>query len=148
MRGLAFTETLTGTLRLARDPARERPISLSYRALTGPLRAFLHSPTLSIEGAIDADGLAAHRHLRGTLTLVARPERALAPALDQAFTFTADDGVLTAFHGRRALRPGALGLLSGAFTDARGHVVARALLRFDLRTELARLLRSLRLHRS
>jgi hypothetical protein len=146
MGGLAFTETLTGTLRLTRDPARERPIALSYRALTGPLRAFLRRPELVIEGAIDADGLAAHGHLRGTLALVASPERAL--ALDQAFTFTADDGALTAFHGRRALRLGALGLLSGAFTDARGQVVARALLRFDLRTELARLLRSLRLHPS
>lgn len=144
MGGLAFTETLTGTLRLARDPARERPVSLSYRALTGPLRAFLQRPALSIEGAIDAEGLAAHRHLRGSLALVARPER----ALDQAFSFTADDGLLLAFHGSRPLRPGALGLLAGAFTDARGQVVARALLRFDLRTELARLLRSLRLHPS
>jgi hypothetical protein len=143
MSGLALTETLTGTLRLARDPGRERSIALAYRVHTGPLRTFLRRPLLAIEGAIDAQGFAEHRLLRGAITLVSQPER----ALEQAFSFTADDGLRYRFHGLRALRPGALTLLAGTITDARGALTARALLRLDLRTELGRLLASLRLHR-
>lgn len=144
MGGLAFTETLTGTLRLARDPGRERPIALTYRASTGPLLAFLRRPHLLVEGAIDAPGFAEHRRLHGAITLVLQPDR----ALELAFDFTAEGGAPHRFHGRRALRRGALTLLPGTITDARAELVARALLRLDLRTELAALLTSLRVHRS
>ena len=56
MGGLAFTETLTGTLRLARDPGRERPIALTYQASTGPLLAFLRRPRL-VSGDVRGVGL-------------------------------------------------------------------------------------------
>lgn len=144
MGGLAFTETLTGTLRLARDPGRERSIALTYRAATGPLRAFLRAPALSIHGAIDAAGFAEHRRLEGAIAFVSRPDR----ALSQAFTFLAEDGAPHRFHGLRLLGARTLTLLPGEITDAQGLLVARVLLRLDLRTELGALLASLHLRRS
>lgn len=143
MGGLTLRETLTGTFRLTREPLRERAIALQCRASTGPLGGFLRRRSLLVEGSIDAEGLAAARAIHGTVALSPRSPRALAYDL----SFLAGDDAPLHLRAERSLQlagPGALTLLPAQITGARGELVAECLLRFDLRTDLGALLRSVR----
>jgi hypothetical protein len=134
---------MTGSLRVI-GRAAEAPISLSIRARSRQLGAFLRKPEMEIEGEVDAEGFADHRRLRGAIDV--RP--LLRRRIPYAFAFTGNDGAPYAFQGEKTLEPGALlasfSLLPGEIRDARGALVARALLRFDLRSEALRYLLSFR----
>ena len=68
--------------------------------------------------------------------------------LSYAFDFTANDEAPHAFVGEKILRvplAEAMTVLPGTLRDAAGRTVAEALLRFDLRGDLARFLKSFRL---
>jgi hypothetical protein len=142
--GFELTETLAGRLRLAGDD-RERPMSVTIRGRSGPITRFLRRPTLAIDGAIDARGLAFRRRIAGSIDATRLlAERRLA----YAFSFVGDDGEAYAFVGEKTFAPGSLvtsfTLLVGVIRDARGDLAGEALLRFDLRSDLVRFAKSFR----
>jgi hypothetical protein len=145
--GFELTEALAGRLRLTID-GRERPISLTIRGRSSSIASFLRSPSLVLDGTIDAPGLADHRHLTGALDAShLRADRRLA----YAFSFVGDDGATYTFAGEKSFVRGSFvesfTLLAGEIRDARHHVVAGALLRVDLRGDLVRFAKSLRFTR-
>src|SRR5271170_2026481 len=124
---------------------RDRPMSFTIRARSFAWASFLRRPEVEIEGEVDAEGFADHRYLRGTLGLDTLRTR----TLPYAFQFVANDGTPHAFTGEKTIRAGSLvesmTVLPGAILDAGGRGVGEALLRFDLRSDLGRFLRSFRL---
>jgi hypothetical protein len=143
MAGFTFHETMAGSLRLAGDPvARAMSFSIGARSLAWS--RFLRRPEVEIEGAVDVEGFADHRYLRGTLGM--DPLRT--GILPYAFRFTANDGASYAFAGMKTLRVGRLvesmTVLPGAILDAGGAIVGEALLRFDVRSDLAAFLKGFR----
>lgn len=144
MSGFEFYETMVGGFHLLGEP-RERPMSFTIRARSSTWTSFLRRPQVEIEGEVDAEGFADHRYLRGTLGL--DPLRT--GTLPYAFHFAANDGAPHRFTGEKTIRAGSLvqsmTVLPGAILDAGGEGVGEALLRFDLRSDLGRFLRSFRL---
>lgn len=120
-------------------------MSVTIHARSGPIARFLRRPTLTIAGAVDARGLAAHRLLAGSIDASGLfAQRRLA----YAFTFSGDDGEAYAFAGEKAFVAGNLlasfTLLAGTLRDARGDLAGDVLLRFDLRGDLGRFAKSFR----
>jgi hypothetical protein len=158
MAGFEFSETMAGSFRLAGEPL-DRAMSFTLRARSFTWASFLRRPEVAIEGEIDAEGFADHRYLQGTLgmdplgvlqTLGAAPaDFPRGRVLPYAFRFTANDRAPYSFAGKKTLHLGSLvesmTVLPGAILDAGGKRVAEALLRFDLRSDLGRFLRSFRL---
>lgn len=144
MSGFEFHETMIGSFRLRGEP-RDRPMSFTLRARSRGFRSFLRKREVEIEGEIDAEGFADHRYLRGTLGM----DPILTRTLPYAFRFTANDGAPYAFVGTKhivlARLVESMTVLPGAIVDAAGKEVGDALLRFDLRSDLARFLGSFRL---
>jgi hypothetical protein len=144
MSGFEFHETMIGSFHLAGE-ARDRPMSFTLRVRSRGWGAFLRRREAEIEGEVDAEGFADHRRLRGTLGL----DPIVARALPYAFRFTANDGAAYTFAGQKTLHLGrmveSMTVLPGAIYDAAGEAVGTALLRFDLRGDLGRFLRSFRL---
>lgn len=144
MSGFEFYETMIGSLRL-RGEARDRPMSFTVRARSPRWSSFLRRPEVEIEGEIDAEGFADHRHLRGTLGMDPLRTR----TLPYAFRFTANDGADYSFVGQKDLLVAhlveSMTVLPGAIHDAAGATVGAALLRFDLRSDFVRFLRSFKL---
>lgn len=148
MIGLTFRETMSGGYHLTLSPGVERPMSFTIQVSISSIRSLLRSPVFTIEGSVFAEGLAEHRPLRGTLTI--DPVRA--KLLVYIFELEADDGSLLVFQGRKTLSEGdvlhAMTVLPGGIFDGAGREVGRALLRFDLRSDLLKFLGSFRLVRS
>ena len=144
MAGFEFYETMAGSLRLLGEP-RDRAMSFTVRARSFTWASFLRRPEVEIEGEVDAEGFADHRYLHGTLGMDPLRTR----ILPYAFRFAANDGSPYAFAGKKTLRVERLvesmTVLPGAILDAGGESVGSALLRFDLRSDLVRFLRSFRL---
>lgn len=146
-----FRETMTGSFHLAEGDADERPMSFTIRAraMATSLLGFLRRPEMEIEGEIDAEGFADHRRLEGTLGLFLLKDG----TLPYAFRFTANDGAPYSFEGKKTVRSGLLAaaelaesmtVLPGSILDGGGVEVGRALLRFDLRSDLVKYLKSFR----
>ncbi len=144
MAGFEFRETMAGSYHLTQAPDRERPMAFTVRARTRGLVSFLRTPVADIEGEVDAEGFADHRPLRGTLLLSALRRR----TLEYAFEFTSNDGRACAFEGKKTLADSslvdAMTVLPGVLVERGGAEIGRALLRFDLRGQLLRFLRSFR----
>jgi hypothetical protein len=144
MASFEFHETMAGSFRLAGE-ARERALSFTVRARSPRLLAFLSRPEVELEGEVDAEGFADHRLLRGTMGLDMIRTR----TLPYAFHFTANDGAACSFVGTKTLHAARLvesmTVLPGAILDAGGAAIGEALLRFDLKSDLVRFLRSFRL---
>lgn len=147
MIGLEFRETMAGSYHLASAPAEELPMSFTIRARSRGLGGFLRRPVTEIEGEVDAEGLADHRYLRGSLEL----DVLRTGTLVYDFRFTANDGRRCAFEGKKTLRPSdlleSMTVLPGRIVVEGGEEIGEALLRFDLRSDLLRFLRSFRLVR-
>jgi hypothetical protein len=146
MSGFVFQETMSGAVRLLGE-GRERAMSFSVGARSRPWESFLRRREVEIEGEIDVEGFADHRHLRGTLGM----DLLRTATLPYAFEFVANDGARYAFAGTKKVRLDALvhtmTVLPGEVRDAAGALVGEALLRFDVRSDLGRFLRSFRLDR-
>jgi hypothetical protein len=144
MRGFEFCETMVGSYHLADAPSDERPMSFTIRARSRGLLDFFLRPEVEIEGEIDAEGFADHRYLSGRLGLDVLRTR----TLPYAFSFTANDGRRCAFEGHKTVRADdlveSMTVLPGALLAEGGAVLGQALLRFDLRSDLLRFLRSFR----
>lgn len=141
--GFEFRETMSGTYHTLDRPADELPMSITVRAEVRGLRRFLLDPTAALSGEVDAQGLADHRALRGTLEINPVVRRRLV----YDFRFEDNDGVECRFHGEKEIE--ALRLVS-TMTTLPGTIfrddreVGRAVLRFHLREDLLKLLRSFR----
>ena len=148
MIGLRFRETMSGGYHLSSSPGADRPMYFTIQAHVPSLRSLLGNALFEIEGAVFAEGLADHRPLRGTLHI--DPLRG--KVLVYRFEFPGNDDKPYVFQGRKTLGEGdllhAMTVLPGGIHDAAGNEVGRALLRFDLRSDILKFLRSFRLVRS
>lgn len=144
MRGFEFCETMAGSFHLTEAPSDERPMSFTLRARSRPLLDFLRRPEVEIEGEIDAEGFADHRRLSGKLGLDVVRTR----TLPYAFEFTANDGRRCSFEGHKTVHVDdlleSMSVLPGTLLAEGGAVLGQALLRFDLRSDLLRFLKSFR----
>jgi hypothetical protein len=144
MSGFEFRETMAGSFHYVAKPDEEHPISFSVRAKSPPLLRFLRRPEVEIEGEIDAPGLADHRCLRGTLGM----DVVRTGTLPYAFRFTGNDDKPYVFEGKKtyAVRElvESMTVLPGVIKDEAGSEIARALLRFDARSDLVKFLKSFR----
>jgi hypothetical protein len=150
--GLEFRETMAGSYELLeRAPQADRapldgvrPMSFTVRVRVPGLLRFARKPIANIEGEVDAQGFADHRPLKGTLEMDVLRKR----TLEYAFAFEANDGASYAFEGKKTIvlreLAESMTVLPGEIKTASGKPIARALLRFDLRSDLVRFLRSFR----
>jgi hypothetical protein len=142
--GFEFYETMAGSYHLADKPHEALPISFTVRAKSLPMLRFLRRPEVEIEGEIDAPGLADHRYLRGTLGM----DLLRTGKLPYAFRFTGNDGKPYVFEGRKDVSVRefveSMTVLPGTIKDDQGVEIARALLRFDARSDLVKFLQSFR----
>ncbi len=147
MIGLTFRETMSGGYHLSSAPDQDRPMHFTVRASLPSVRSVLGAPVFSIDGEVFAQGFAEHRVLHGTLKIDPLREKVIA----YDFDFEGDDGERYAFRGKKTLSEGnlvvAMTVLPGGIHDAGGAEVGRALLRFDLRSDIVKFLRSFRLVR-
>ena len=145
MAAFQFIETMVGSYRLIARPDDERPMQFTLRARSPRLGEFLRRREVSIEGEVDAEDFADHRPLRGTLGL----DVLGTGLLPYRFDFTANDGLAYRFDGMKRVRLARLmrtmTTLPAEILDAAGKAVATAELRFDVRSDLRKFLRSWRL---
>ncbi len=139
--GFEFAQTLAGTYHTLEAPGDEHPISITVKAQVHDMKSFALDPTARIEGEIDAEGFADHRALTGTLEI----NPLLRQKIIYDFSFPDNDGRECRFHGEQdlsLLRPvqAATTLPGSIYVQDEEH--ARAVLRFDIREDLLKLLRS------
>jgi hypothetical protein len=148
MTGVTFRETMSGGYHLSSAPGADRPLQFTVRASLPSVLSLLGTPLFDIHGVVDAVGFADHKVLDGTLCIDLFRGRLLV----YSFTFDGNDGKRYSFQGKKTLSEGhmldAMTVLPGGIHDATGALVGRALLRFDLRSDLMKFLRSFRLVRS
>jgi hypothetical protein len=131
---LAAREIDSGAFALGKGALHlDRPITvrLAWRVRLGGVE---------LDGEVHAPGFADHRPARGRLSLAARR------AMVYRFDFVSNTGAQHRFEGERMLSwrglPLPVTVLRGRITRD-GEEVGRALLRFDLRSDLWRFLRSI-----
>jgi hypothetical protein len=144
--GVSFSEWLTGSYWRLDAPTDERAIDVVLDARPvdggGPLR----EAAWRLSGTVDAEHLASHCPVEGSVSLRLRGER----RVPYRIAFSGDDGRRYELSGQKewtSFMPfdSVTLLLAGLYDDA-GEEVGRATLRFDLRADWARWLRSLRVH--
>jgi hypothetical protein len=144
--GFSFRETMSGSYWRLETPTEERAIAFTIDARARDLRRFARDKTWSITGTVDAEGLASKRPLEGTLAFRLLDER----RLPYRFKFTGDDGRDYELSGQKewsGLSPvESMTLLPASLYDADGAELARATLRFDLRSDLTSWMKSFRIH--
>lgn len=143
--GFQFRETMAGTFHMLAAPLDERAISFTIGARVEGLRRFLKDKIANIEGEVHAEGFADRRPLRGTLALKLLDER----RLTYDFTFTGNDDLAYRLRGQKDVTLLALAdsmtVLPASLYDADGHEIGRATLRFDVRGDLLKFLKSWKL---
>ena len=144
--GFSFRETMSGSYWRLSAPTDERALSFTIEARAANVRRFARDRTWRITGTVDAEGLATHRPLEGTLQFKLLDER----RLPYRFTFVGDDGAGYELSGQKewsALSPvDSMTLLPATLYDAGGKELARATLRFDWRSDIGRWMKSFRVH--
>ncbi len=148
MIGLAFRETMSGGYHLSSAPGEDRPMHFTVQARLPSLRSLLTNAVFSIDGEVHAQGFADHKVIHGTLCI----DLLRGKVLVYQFELEGNDGQPYSFNGRKTLGEGspveAMTVLPGTIHDRSGATVGRALLRFDLRSDLVKFLLSYKLVRS
>jgi hypothetical protein len=143
--GFSFRQTMSGSFWLLDAPADDRAIAFTIEAATADVRAFVHDKTWRIAGKIDAERLASGKPLEGTLAFRLLDER----RVGYRFTFPGDDSRRYELIGQEewsGMSPvHSLTLLPASLYDERGEEIARATLRFDLRSDWGKWMKSFRL---
>jgi hypothetical protein len=143
--GLAFSETLQGNYYLLAEPTREPAMSFTIRALVRKIASFASDPVARIEGRVSLEGFADDAPLEGRLAFRLQSQR----RVTYDFSFVGNDGRPYRFRGQKDFAPLALvdsfTILSGSLYDEGKREIGRATLRFDLRSDVGKLLGSLRL---
>jgi len=143
--GFAFRETMRGKYYMLADPTSERAMSFSLTVRAKGLAAFAREPVARIEGRVSLEGFADNVPLEGTLAFRLHDQRRLI----YEFRFEGKDGQPCRFRGQKdviALAPiESFTTLPGSLYDEASREIGRATVRFDLRGDLKKLLRSFRL---
>jgi hypothetical protein len=144
--GFSFRETMSGSYFMLDAPTDERAIAFTIEARASDVARFARDKTWGVRGTIDAEKLASGADVEGTLTFKLIDERRLPYRL----AFRGDDGKRYELSGQKewmGLQPiASMTLLPASVYDDHGEEIARATLRFDLRSDWGRWLRSFRLH--
>ncbi len=145
MAGFGFRETMRGTWARTDGERGGGRFEFTVTARAGSLLDFRKSRLATIEGTVDADGLARARPLTGTMEL--RPW--LRRIIRYQFEFRGDDGLPYSFAGQKDIRwldpLRTWTELPGQLSDGGGMVIGTALTRFDLRGDSVAFVRSFRL---
>ncbi len=143
--GFAFRQTWRGSYWRLDAPAEEGAVGIAIEAVAADVREFGRSKILRVTGTLDAERLASSQGLEGTIAFRLFDERRVAYHL----SFRGDDGHRYDLSGQeewQKISPiASLTLLPVSIYDDRGDEVARATLRFDLRSDWARWVGSFRL---
>ncbi len=143
--GFRFRETMRGTYYLLEAPTDERAMHFTLEASARGLRQFARDKLTRVEGEVTLEGFADARPLQGTLALRMIDQR----RLPYDFTFTGNDGKLYRFRGQKDMNVLApvqsLTVLPATVYDESGDEVARTNVRFDLRGDLRKFIRSFRM---
>ena len=140
--GFTFAETMAGTWwsQSPSQPAAGKggvhPFRFSVTVRSASARHFLRTGALTLEGLVDADGLATRQPCTGSLTIKAGWH----PELVYDVRFTGDDGQPYRFQGKKQisllrLLP-TISYLPGQLADPQGQLVGRAITYFDLENDL------------
>jgi hypothetical protein len=144
--GFSFKETMSGSYWRLATPADERALSFTIVARASDIRRFAKDRIWSVEGTVDAEGLATHKEVHGTMAFRLLDQRRLPYRL----TFTGDDGQLYELSGQKewsGLAPiESMTLLPASLYGPDGEEMARATVRFDVRADLGRWMKSFRVH--
>ncbi|MCC6521836.1 MAG: hypothetical protein IT373_04180 [Polyangiaceae bacterium] len=136
---VGFRETMTGGYGLGDDDVGA-PLSFTVSAHAPTLGALVRRRSLELAGELHAAGFADHRPLRGELSFP-RPG-----IIRYDFGFPNNDGVACRFFGEKRVRLlhllRTMTELDGDLRDASGRRLGRARVRFDIRNDLGRFLRS------
>jgi hypothetical protein len=141
---LTFREHMTGSYHLLAEPLQDRIAELELVVSAKASRETLRAPALGVTGTVDLEGFATKRPCEGKVALkIANEQR-----IPYDLRFTGDDGRPYQLFGQRDLSvprlADALTTLQASVCDEKGREVARAVLRFDARSELGQLVRSIR----
>jgi hypothetical protein len=143
--GFGFSERMSGSWWRLDAPTDERAISFSIRALARDAGEFARNKTWQLRGTIDVEGLAAGRPLEGTLAFRLFDEK----RLPYRVRFSGDDGRRYELSGQKewnGLAPlDSMTLLPASLYDEREEEMGRATLRFDVRSDWAKWMKSFRL---
>jgi hypothetical protein len=142
--GFGFAETMRGNYYRLDDPTNERAIEFTIDVKVNGIRKFAKDQMATIQGVVRAEGLAEEAPLNGTLGMKLASER----RLPYDFTFKGDDGETYRFRGQKDVMLIALAdtmtTLPASLYDSSGKEIGRATVRFDMRSDLGRFLRSFR----
>ena len=126
------------------SPLEDRAISLTLSARVDGLRQFARDKLAVLEGEADLEGFAEKQPIHGTIGLKLDEGR-----VPYDFRFTRNDGEICRFHGQREFTPTAIAdsltVLPGSLYDPNDREIGRAVLRFDVRSELMNSVKSFRL---
>jgi hypothetical protein len=141
--GLRFQETLRGGFHFLDHPVDELPMDLSVEIRVEGLRRFAKERTGSVRGHLTIEGFT-DGPFEGTVGLAVVAQR----RLPYDFSFVAGDGKTYRFRGEKDFTVFDMAepvtLLPMSLHDEARREVGRATVRFDVRSDLKKALRSLR----
>jgi hypothetical protein len=134
--GFAFAETMAGTWWTQPGKGGTHPFRFSVTIRSANARHFLRTGALSLEGLMDADGLATRQPCTGSMTI----KWGWQPELHYDVHFTGDDGQAYRFEGKKQVSfwrfPSTISYLPGRLDDQSGRQFGRAITYFDLQNDL------------
>ncbi len=134
--GFEFEEVMSGTYTRSGQPEDTGAIRFQGKARAEDLVRHAKDGLATLEGTLDMEGFADDVPLKGTLEI--RP--ILGRVIRYDFIFTGNDGNPYRFTGQKDIRWTAIResmtSLAGVVTDGHGNEVARAVLRFDVKSDL------------
>jgi hypothetical protein len=144
--GFSFEESLSGSYWRLDAPTKERDIAFRVRASIDDMASFAKTRAWRLEGTMYVEGVAHQSDAEGIIALKLLDERRVLYRL----AFRGDDGNAYELSGQKewsGLSPvTSMTLLAGSLYDEHGEELARATLRFDLRSDTVRWVKSFRLH--
>lgn len=142
MLGFFFRETMRGSFYLLDAPLVERGLEFTLKVETRKLRRFLRDRICTTTGTVSAEGIAKEAKLEGTLAFRER-------CLPYDFTFTGDDGKRYRLRGQKDFNwfapAESISTLPITLLDDTETEIGRAIVRFDLRSDTGRFVKSFRL---
>jgi hypothetical protein len=144
--GMSFREWLTGSYWRLDAPTDEHAIDVALEARAPDLALAVRDRRWELSGTVDAECLATHRPVEGSVASRLLDERRVLYRL----AFVGDDGCRYELSGQKewsSLMPfDSVTLLAAALYDGAGDEIGRVTLRFDLRADWARWVKSVRVH--
>lgn len=141
--GFRYVESYAGLFHDLDAPTLDRPMRLSVTVRGDELGDVLKTRSARIVGTIEAEGLATHASIDGTVGFKISARR-----IPYEFRFRGDDGADYRFLGEKDLQvvwvKESIGLLPASIFDAQGREIARARLHFRIKEDGLHALRSLR----